>query len=95
MKIIWRLAPFLCIFLGVVLGGFVLVWAKNIGIFSYVVPPDVPFWLPGKEVGFAAAWNWTFSLLLMPVMVALVIWIIQSTRQALMNMHESLCRCPR
>ena len=36
MKIIWRLAPFLCIFLGVVLGGFVLVWAKNIGIFSYV-----------------------------------------------------------
>lgn len=87
MKIIWRLAPFLCIFLGVVLGGFVLVWAKNIGIFSYVVPPDVPLWLPGKEVGFAAAWNWTFSLLLMPVMVALVIWIIQSTRQALMNMH--------
>ena len=55
MKIIWRLAPFLCIFLGVVLGGFVLVWAKNIGIFSYVVPPDVPFWLPGKEVGFAAS----------------------------------------
>ena len=76
LRIVWNLSPFILLVGGIVLGAVVLVWAKNIGIFFYVIPKDVPFWLPGKQVGFALAWHWSFGLMFMPVTAALAIAVV-------------------
>ncbi|MHA1113466.1 MAG: hypothetical protein ACTSRY_03045 [Alphaproteobacteria bacterium] len=88
MKILWRLSPFLILIGGVIVGAFVLIWAKNIGVSSYEMPATAPFWYPGKEVGFALSPNWLFGLLLMPVLAALAIFIVQRSHQALWAMHR-------
>lgn len=86
-RIIWRLSPFIILIAGIIAAVFVFNWATRIGINAYEIPADSPYWLPGKQVGFASAGNWLFSLLLMPLIAALAILIIQQTRQALQMMH--------
>ena len=86
---LWRLSPYILFVIGTICAAGVLVWAEKIGIASYVIPADSMFWHPGKEVGFAWAPNWLFSLLLMPVTAALAVLIVQRTRQALLRLHRS------
>lgn len=85
----WRLLPYGILVVGVVAAAWVLLWAKSIGIASYRIPDGATVWRPGKQVGFMDAWNWLFSLLMLPVFLALVVATIQQTAQAFSRMHAA------
>ena len=72
-RIIWRLSPFIILITGFIAAVIVFNWAGRIGVSTYQIPADSPYWLPGKQVGFASAGNWLFSLLLMPLVLMLFV----------------------
>ena len=48
-RIIWRLSPFIILITGIIAAVIVFNWAGRIGVSTYQIPADSPYWLPGKQ----------------------------------------------
>lgn len=98
LRVVTSLLPFVILFVGLILLGLVLGWADDIEIFSFAVPEihhdetaplQDKFGFKGQEVGFAYALNWTTSLILFPLMFALVVAAMSVGHDTLLRLYRA------